>query len=167
MIQWCVAHTQSLKETLAQQHLRDQGFDVYLPRFKKLRRHARKTDEVLVPLFPRYIFVGIDPEISPWRKINGTRGISYLLMASDNCPALVSTSVIGDLRAQEVSDGILPVSSLVSFLKGDKVRILEGSLKDQTVVFEKLDDKGRVQLLLNLLGKDVKFSLSSYAIEAA
>ena len=167
MIQWCVAHTQSLKETLAQQHLLDQGFDVYLPRFKKLRRHARKVDEVLSPLFPRYIFVGIDLEASLWRRINGTRGISYLLMANERCPALVPTCVIDDLKAQEVSDGILPVSSLVSFLKGEKVRILEGSFKDQTVVFEKLDDKGRVQLLLNLLGKDVKFSLPSYAIEAA
>ena len=167
MIQWCVAHTQSLKESLAQRHLLDQGFDVYLPRFKKLRRHARKVDEVLSPLFPRYIFVGINPEISPWRKINGTRGISYLLMASESYPALIPTFVIDDLKAQEVSEGILPISSLISFLKGDRVRILEGSLKDQIVVFEKLDDKGRVQLLLNLLGKDVKFSLPTYAIEAA
>ncbi len=167
MIHWCVVHTQSLKENTAQQHLRHQGFEVYLPKFKKIRRHARKVDEVLSPLFPRYLFVGMNLETSPWRCINGTRGVSYLLMASETSPALVPTFVINDLKEQEVSEGILSTGSLIHFIKGDKVRILEGSLKDQTVVFEKLDDKERVQVLLSLLGKEMKFSLPSHAIEAA
>ena len=60
MITWCVAHTQPFKEVVAKQHLLGQGYKVYLPQFKKIRRHARKVEEVLSPLFPRYIFVGMD-----------------------------------------------------------------------------------------------------------
>ena len=59
-ITWCVARTQLLKELVAKQHLTEQGYEVYLPRFKKICRHARKVEEKLVPLFPRYVFVGKD-----------------------------------------------------------------------------------------------------------
>jgi len=167
MIIWCVAHTQPQKENIAQQHLLDQGFEVYVSRFKKLRKHARKVDEVLVPLFPRYIFVGIDLNTAPWRSINGTRGVSYLMMSDDRNPSRVPLGVIDNLKSQEISEAIVPLHSLVNFVHGDSVRILEGGFKDQRAVFESFGDKGRVQLLLSLLGKDVMLSLPYYAVEAA
>lgn len=167
MMTWCVAHTLPRKEETAQKHLLDQGFDVYLPKFQKLSRHSRKVEEVLKPLFPRYLFIGVDLDLSSWHRINGTRGISYLIMANEMQPALVPTFIIEGLKAQEITKNVIPFKSLVSFIKGDKVLINEGSLKDQTVVFEKLDDKGRARLLLNLLGKDIQFSLLAYAIQAA
>ena len=166
MISWFVAHTQPLKENVAKQHLLDQEFEVYLPIFKKIRRHARKVEEVSAPLFPRYLFVGMDLEISRWRSVNGTRGVSYLLM-SDDRPAIVPNDIIENLKAQENADGIVPATSLVLFTKGDKVRILDGSFKDQIAVFETLDNKERVQLLLNFLGRETKISLPYYAVEAA
>lgn len=33
---WFVVYTQPLKEMVAKQHLEEQGYDVYLPMFKKL-----------------------------------------------------------------------------------------------------------------------------------
>lgn len=166
MISWHVAHTQPLKEKKAELHLLEQGFEVYLPQFKKIRRHARKVDEVVVPLFPRYLFVGMDLEIARWRSVNGTPGVSYLLMNQER-PALVPNSIIDDLKAQESLEGLVSVSSLDVFTKGDRVRILEGSFKDHTAIFEKLDDKQRVHLLLSFMGRETKFSLPVYAVEAA
>lgn len=167
MITWCVAHTHPLKEQVAKQNLLEQEFDVYLPRFKKIRRHARKVEEVLTPLFPRYIFVGMNMESAYWRSVTGTRGVSYLLMGNDYQPAIVPLHVIRHLKSQEISEGIVPISSLASFTKGDKLRVLEGAFKDQIAVFEALDDKSRVQLLLNILGREMKIFLPSYSVEAA
>jgi transcriptional antiterminator RfaH len=166
MKQWFVVHTQPLKEELAQQHLREQNFDVYLPRYKKTRRHARKVDEVLAPLFPRYLFVGIDLEVDQWRSVLGTRGVSYLLM-TDGQPAFVSSRIIDALKDQETGDGLVPINSMALFVKGDKIRVLEGPFKEYVAVFEKMDDKQRVQLLLNCLGREVNISLPPYAVEAA
>lgn len=166
MKQWFVVYTQPFKETVAQQNLREQDFDVYLPRYKKNRRHARKVDEVLVPLFPRYLFIGIDLEIDQWRSVLGTRGVSYLLMA-DGQPAVVPTNIIQALKNQETDSELVPISSMVFFTKGDKVRILDGAFKEYVAVFEKMDDKQRVQLLLNCLGREVNVSLPSYGVEAA
>jgi transcriptional antiterminator RfaH len=166
MKQWFVAHTQPSKEMLAQKNLVDQGFNVYLPRYKKIRRHARKVEEILSPLFPRYLFVEMDLEVDRWRSVNGTRGISYLLMQEER-PISVSTVVIGDLKGQEIDEGIVPLHSMVSFIKGDKVRVLEGIFEGQVVTFEGLDDKQRVRLLLSFLGREMNVSLPLSAVEAA
>lgn len=166
MINWFVAHTLPLKETIAQQHLLEQGFEVYLPRFKKIRRHARKVEEVLSPLFPRYIFIGMDMEIAKWRSVNGTRGISYLL-TNDDHPTCVPSYVLQNLKAHEIADGIVPVNSLIALTKGDKVRVLAGAFQDQEATFQRLDDRQRVQLLLSFMGREMKLSLPTYAVEAA
>lgn len=164
---WCVVHTQPLKEMVAQQHLQDQGFEVYIPRFKKLRKHARKIEEVLAPLFPRYLFVGMNKETAPWRSIRGTRGVSYLLMANDNKPAYISSETIHDLKAREDTGGCVNADALTVFIKGDKVRIRDGAFQDQVALFEGLSDKNRVDLLLNFLGREMRVSVPTYAVEAA
>jgi transcriptional antiterminator RfaH len=166
MINWFVAHTHPLKEIIAQQHLLEQGFEVYLPRFKKIRKHARKVEEVLAPLFPRYIFIGMDIEVARWRSVNGTRGISYLL-TNDDHPAVVPSYVIENLKAHEIAYGIVPVNSLMAFTKGDKVRVLDGAFQDQVATFQMLDDKKRVQLLLSFMGREMEISLPIFALEAA
>ena len=166
MISWFVAHTQPLKEFVAHQHLVEQGFEAYLPRFKKIKKHARKVEEVLVPLFPRYIFVGMDLEFARWRSVNGTRGISYLL-TNDDYPASLSDLVIQNLKSQEIADGVVPVSTLLSFKRGDKVRILDGAFKEQIATVEKLDANQRVRLLLSFMGRETGLSLPEYSLEAA
>ncbi len=82
----------------------------------------------------------MDLEIARWRSVNGTPGVSYLLMNQER-PALIPNSIIDGLKAQESLEGLASVGSLVVFIKGDKVRILEGTFKDYTATFEKLDDK--------------------------
>jgi len=166
MKQWFVAHTQPCKEMIAQKHLFEQGFDTYLPRFKKTRRHARKVEEVLAPLFPRYLFISFDLEVDQWRSVQGTRGVSYLLV-TDGRPAFVPSMIIQSLKERETDDGLVPVDSMGVFVMGDKVRVLDGAFKDYVAIFEKMDDKQRVQLLLTCLGREVKVSLPAYVVEAA
>lgn len=166
MKQWFVVHTQPCKESIAQQHLIEQGFDAYLPRFKKTRRHARKVDEIQAPLFPRYLFVGIDLETDRWRSIQGTRGVSYLLV-TNNRPAVVPFGIVQSLKDQENADGLLPVESANVFAKGDRVRVLDGAFEGHMATIHRFDDKERVQLLLSFLGRETSVSVPVYALEAA
>ncbi|MBL8676854.1 MAG: transcriptional activator RfaH, partial [Alphaproteobacteria bacterium] len=106
MKSWFVAHTHPMKEQIAEKHLREQGFDVYLPRFKKMRRHARKVEEVLIPLFPRYLFVAMEMEAIHWRCINSTRGVSYLLQ-NGGLPAEVPKQIVETLKEKETVDGLV------------------------------------------------------------
>lgn len=160
MEKWCVAHTQPQKEDVATKNLLDQDFEVYCPKFKKLRRHARRVDEILVPLFPRYLFVRIDMEVHGWRAINGTRGVQYLLV-QDNKPRSVPDKVIEELKNQESNEGIVPIESLSLFTAGDKVEVLEGPLKGQIAYFDKFSDKDRSLILVEFLGRHMKVPITS------
>ena len=67
---WYVVHTQPNRENRAAMNLRRQGFSAYLPIFQRTRRHARRTETVSRPLFPRYMFVEFDRNREPWRSIH-------------------------------------------------------------------------------------------------
>ena len=66
---WYVAHTHVHAETKAALNLARQGYPVFLPRYRKRRRHARRVEIVPAPLFPRYLFVLIHLASQRWRAI--------------------------------------------------------------------------------------------------
>jgi hypothetical protein len=72
---WYVARTQPRAEGRAIANLEKQNFRTFCPRFRKSRQHARRVENVLVPLFPSYIFVRLDLSRDRWRSVNGLRTI--------------------------------------------------------------------------------------------
>lgn len=120
---------------------------------------------MLQPLFPRYLFVGLDLKIDAWRAVNGTRGVAYLLL-NDGHPLGISTSIIEELKILE-NDGVVPIICVSAFTKGENLRVMDGAFKDQVASFQMMDDKQRVQLLLNFLGRETRITVPVYAVEAA
>ena len=106
MLSWHAVYTQPGKEVLAAQQLRNQGFDVYLPQYQKLRRHAGRTDIVATALFPRYLFVGVAMECQRWRSVNGARGVVGLVMFGEK-PIPVPHPVIEEIRSREDETGYI------------------------------------------------------------
>ena len=64
-------------------NLSRQGFRSYAPRVRRTIRHARKLRNVLVPLFPGYIFVILNLSTDRWRSVNGTIGVASLIMGAE------------------------------------------------------------------------------------
>ncbi|MCW8951580.1 MAG: transcriptional activator RfaH, partial [Rhodospirillales bacterium] len=147
MTNWYAVYTQPMKEMIAAQNLIRQGFEPFLPRFRKTRRHARKIEEFLAPLFPRYLFVRMDPKQQRWRSINGTIGVSFLL-CNGNDPIPVPESVISAIQERE-EDGVIALDA-PSFSEGQKIRVLDGPFAEMEGLFERSDEGRRVHLLLNL-----------------
>lgn len=150
---WYVAHTQPRGEEIARLHLQRQGFDVFLPRCRKQVRHARRVSEVTAPLFPRYLFIGFDPERQRWRSVNGTHGISYLICDREY-PVPVADDIIEGLKARCDDGDIVPLLGR-QFAPGESLRIESGPLADKIGVFQHVDEQQRVTLLLQLLGRPV------------
>ena len=96
---WYVVQSQPNAELKAAAHLNRQGFATYLPRYVKRRRHARRVEHVPVPLFPRYLFVGIDMTTQRWRSIVSTVGVSRLI-CSGEAPQAVPDQIVASLRAR-------------------------------------------------------------------
>ena len=98
--------TQPRAESKARAHLGRQGFETYLPRYFKKRRHARRVETVQAPLFPSYLFVAIDREKQRWRSISSTVGVSHLVCNGEE-PAPVPDYVIDALRDREDETGLI------------------------------------------------------------
>ncbi len=165
MKQWFVAHTHARGEPLARINLLRQDFEVYLPQYLKRRRHARRTDWVLSPLFPRYIFVHMDLERCRWRSIHSTIGISHLVGHGDR-PAVLRDHIVDEIRARENERGVVNVQDAPPYRRGETVQITAGPLSDQLGLFEGVDDAQRVILLLDLLGREVQVRVPAEAVRA-
>lgn len=162
---WYAVHTQALGELKALPHLARQGFDAYLPRYLKRRRHARRTDWVAAPLFPRYLFVNMDPDAVRWRAINSTVGVSYLVCNGER-PVPLPQSVIEDIRAREDAAGMVTVRPLGEMKKGDRIHIVDGALGERDAVFDCYTDDQRVTVLMEILGRQVKVHVAAEALGA-
>lgn len=167
MDRWYVVHTQPRAEDRALWHLANQGFECFLPRCLKTRRHARKTDTVLEPLFPRYLFTRFDADFARWRAINGSRGVVHLLTDGER-PLAAPGEVIEKLRDGSDERGIMPLTALGMFWRGRKVRVSSGAFAGQTGEVSEVLGSGmdRVKILLSMLGVETSLELPSYALEA-
>jgi transcription elongation factor/antiterminator RfaH len=146
---WYVAQTLHHREKLAELHLNAQGFRTFFPRFRKTVRHARQLRNVIAPVFPGYIFVSFNRERDRWRSINGTLGVARLITAQQQ-PVRVPPGIVEALIAG------LDGSDLVTFngglMLGQTVRIIAGPLAGGLGVLQRLDARGRVRLLLEIMG---------------
>jgi len=146
---WFVAHTQPHRETRALVHLTHQGFRAFMPRYSKTVRHARQFRTINAPLFPRYLFIELDLDRDQWRSVNGTFGVSHLIMEGDR-PKPIRSDAVSDLIA--IADRAGTVSLGPTLLPGERVRLVTGPLAGQIGELVALDDNGRVRVLLDILG---------------
>jgi transcription elongation factor/antiterminator RfaH len=162
--QWYVAQTLHHREKVAERHLREQGFRSFFPQFRRTVRHARKLREVVTPVFPGYIFVTFDTERDRWHSINGTVGVCRLLTTLKRpvpVPAGIVQALIG---AIDVSGCVVLGANL---RVGQAVRVVAGPFVGGLGVLERLDAKGRVRVLLNIMGGQMPLMIDRADLAAA
>jgi transcriptional antiterminator RfaH len=163
---WYVVQTQVHAENKAAANLLRQGYGVYLPRYLKRRRHARRVETVPAPLFPRYLFVGFDLMAARWRSIQSTYGVSQLVCNNQE-PAILPDRVVDGLRGREDDKGFIRLDPQPQYAPGDKVRVVDGVFSDSLGLFERMADRDRVAILLDLLGRKVRIVLDREFVAAA
>jgi transcriptional antiterminator RfaH len=161
---WYVVQTHVHAEAKAAAHIERQGFEFYLPRYLKRRRHARKIEIVGAPLFPRYLFVSIDRARQRWGAIRSTIGVTRLVCNGDE-PVPLASAVVEGLRRREV-DGFVQLERR-RFVPGDRVRITDGVFNSCLGLFEGMRDEERVTVLLDLLGRKVRVVIDELSVTAA
>ena len=166
MIAWYAVHTRPQAEAKALENLLRQGYEAYLPRYRTEIRHARRRQTVLRPLFPRYLFAGIDREAMRWRPILSTVGVSDLVRSGDG-PLPVAPEIVEALRMQEGVGAFDALARRQLPPIGELVRINAGAFEDMIGRLVELRDQDRVVVLLDLLGRKVRAQLEAVSVEAA
>jgi transcription elongation factor/antiterminator RfaH len=155
---WYAVHTLPFAEARAEGQLRNQRFRTFQPKRLKTVRHARKLSTVEAPYFPRYLFIVLDLGRHQWRKVNGTFGVSRLVMRGDQ-PHPVPPGVVEALIATADARSILQLDDKLQI--GGPVRLMAGPFAEQLAILDHLNDTGRVRVLLDILGRQVAISTAA------
>jgi len=158
---WYVAAVKSGREDHAERHLVRQGFRIFSPRRLKTVRHARRTVERRVPLFPGYVFVSFDATRCAWRAVNGTFGVRSLVMSGDR-PSTVPSGIVEAFIESTDASGVVDVTR--ELRAGQRVQVLTGPFADLAGTIDRLDDNGRIRVLLELLNSERPVSMGRDAV---
>jgi transcription elongation factor/antiterminator RfaH len=158
---WFVVRTQPHREAQAERQLANQDYRIFLPRFRKSRRHARKFEIVSAPLFPGYLFVILDLTRDRWRSVNGTHGVDRLLTRA-GAPEPVPHGLVEQLLTAIDAEGVVRLHPNLQF--GQMVRVSAGPFAGLVGRLQQLDDSGRVRILLEILGGKVPVLLSEACV---
>jgi transcriptional antiterminator RfaH len=153
---WYLVRAITGRESFAVEQLGRQGFATFLPKQPKTVRHARRLTVKLAAYFPGYLFVQLDLTKQRWRSVNGTLGVAYLVGPGER-PAPVPTGVVEALIAAADAQGVLEGPPLQA---GQKVRIIAGAFADKLAIIERLDDAGRVRVLLDIVSGRVPVTIA-------
>jgi transcriptional antiterminator RfaH len=151
-LRWYAVNTAPHREFRAKCHLENQGFRVFFPERVRTIRHARKLSNVNAPFFPQYVFVELDLTVHRWRSVNGTFGVRSLVMQGET-PLPVPPGVIEAMLASVDQKNVLCFEQHLH--PGSEVRLVAGPFADQLGILDRLDNSGRIRVLLNIMGATI------------
>ena len=160
---WFVAQLKPQGLRLAVQNLDRQGFQHFCPKRLEttIKRGKPVADEK--PLFPGYIFVQFDPAQGGWTSINGTRGITRLIIADLRRPNPLPAEFMSGLMARCDTVGVVTAPPDLEI--GDTIRVLSGPFAEAVARIEQFTDNERLQILMDLMGQKTRVSVSMKRVE--
>lgn len=151
MKSWYLLMTKPKQDEVAEQNLANQGFEVYRPLNKVVRKRQSKQVAVLESLFPRYLFIKLDTNNQNWSPIRSTKGVLHLIRFG-NKPAIVQPEIIDLVKQQE--ECLLQAEQKPAYQQGERLRVESGPFYGMDVVFLHEDAEQRVFAFLNVLGQN-------------
>ncbi len=150
-LEWYVVQSKPRREHAVAHGLASHRVEAYYPalRVRRVNPRARKV----MPLFPGYLFLRFDTEVTPLSAFNympDTRGLVLL----EGKPARVLEQVIEAIR-QRVGALLAEGGGVFDpYRPGDRVRVLAGPFRDYEGVFDmRLRGTDRVRILLEMAGQ--------------
>lgn len=161
---WYLIYTKPRQEHIAKENLARQGFSVYLPLVRQLRRRAGRRIGFIEPLFPRYMFIRLDTTTDNWSPIRSTFGVSTLVHFGFR-PATVPDDLVALLSARENPEGLHETGRAPQ--PGDRVRIEDGPMAGYEGLFLATSGRERVLVLLEIMGKEARVQVPAGALGMA
>ena len=155
---WYLLHTKFKQEKKAAQELRQQNISVFLPlhKLEKIVKGNKVIKEE--PLFSRYLFAQFDFENTNWTSVRSTRGVSNFVEFGSG-PAIVDQAIVKELKKID----LLPPEPY--FKIGERVRIVDGSLKGLRAIYQDSDGPSRSHILLTFMQQNQHLSINNQLLE--
>ena len=161
---WIVVNSQPHREHIALENLARQAFQAYCPMMRTRVRHARRTLDVLRPLFPGYLFVRVNPDLQRWRPILATYGVRKLVCCGDR-PGFLDEGFVEGLKSREIGGAIVRPAS--SYEAGQQVKMVGGAFDGLIATILECDEKDRLVVLMDLLNRPTKVRVDARCVTPA
>jgi transcriptional antiterminator RfaH len=148
---WSCLFTQPRNERLALESLYEAGIEAYLPCYKAIITHSRKSRTEIRPLFARYIFARTVDDPNKIQTAYRLRGISGFVGKTFH-NSIVRDEVIDLIRSRESGDGTV-IMDFAGISAGQKLKLIDGPFAGFTALFQEVDDRKRSWILIELIGK--------------
>jgi transcription antitermination factor NusG len=147
---WYALRVRSNFERVAAVHLRDRGFDEFLPTYRTERQWSDRKKEIDLPLFAGYVFCRLNPhDRLPVLSIPGTVG----LVGFGQGPASIPDQEIESIRKM-IASGLL-VAPWPFLSVGQNVLIERGPLAGVEGVLQEIKKTFRLVVSIGLLQRSV------------
>ncbi|MDH2434243.1 transcription/translation regulatory transformer protein RfaH [Pokkaliibacter sp. MBI-7] len=158
---WYLIQCKPRESFRAELHLRNQGYECFHPTIKVEKARKNGPQWVTEPLFPHYLFISLNGIEDNWYPIRSTRGVSKMV-TFNGTPLPVPDQIVSDLRSCMASGQKL--STPISFVEGERIRIVDGCFKELEALFTARSGEERVIVLLNILNRPQHICLPIQAI---
>jgi transcriptional antiterminator RfaH len=165
-LNWYCIHAKPRKESRVAEHLRATlGLETYFPYLRRPRTIRRVRRVVSEPLFPRYLFCRFDFQ-------QGCRAVRYApdvsaIVNFGGITAVVDETLIEGIKSW-AGDGIDAIDLEPTLHSGDPVVVTDGPLRGlEGVISGEIDGQKRVAVVLSILERSVKVTISRWQISPA
>lgn len=162
---WYVIHTYSGYEDAVRQNLmqrieslgmQDKIFNVIVPKEKKIKIRAGKRQVVEERIYPGYVLVEMIVTDDSWYVVRNTPRVTGFV-GSGTTPIPVSKEEIDELQRRI---GVEEPRHKIDVKVGDMVKINDGPFKDFDGKVSGIDDdKGKINVLVNMFGRETPVEL--------
>jgi len=169
---WFVVVCNPKCERRAQLGLRRAGYQTYLPVTKRWVVHARKKEARENPLFPRYLFIGLRSD-QDFYKLRGVDGVEGVVRDGYGVPARIPAPEdrphpLGRILERELA-GEFDFTRMPKvgpqYTPGEQVRLSAGALMDITGMVVGMLSKGRVEVLIEFMGRGAKVKMKATELQ--
>jgi transcription antitermination factor NusG len=157
---WYALYTRHQCEKVVSQALSAKGFDAFLPQYRAIHRWKDRRKELLLPLFPNYVFIrgGLDRMLN----ILTTPGV-HSLVAWAGRPADIPQEEIDAVR--RLVDSSLRIEPHPFLKCGDRVRVKSGPLEGIQGILVRKKSAFRLVLSVEMLAQSASVEVDISVVE--
>ena len=157
-LKWLLVYTKANQELTAKRNLENQNFEVFLPLISKNHENLKNKYKAV---FPRYLFLCIDPSKDNWLSINSTQGVQNLVSFGQEL-STVSNEIILKLKSKVDKNNIFhPKKTVSEYISGEQIKIKEGRFKGLDAIFLSKSGEERSKLLIKFLSRELIADIAS------
>ncbi len=160
---WYLAYTKPRQEDIARVNLEQQGFESYLPLYKKFKKTEQGPVSVFEPMFPRYIFFRPGKPGQGISAVRSTKGITTIVRFGFE-PAVIDEALLHRIRQLEQDRNHATLQELSNLRVGQTVRLKHTALSGVEGLIQSVSSK-RVAVLLDILGRPAVVQLEHHQVE--